>query len=105
MKTLKLVLIAAVVSFAMMSYADNSTQQVEKERIIRITLEQALTHHGLVCAMYQQLTPASLKLAKTGLYVATVKYSYRVFEIRGTKEAWAKFFRIKPGWEPITCQD
>jgi len=105
MKALKLVLIATVVSFAMMSYAgvdkENPAQKVEKERVIKITLRQALTNPGLVCAMYQQLTPAFLQVEQPGLYVGTVRYMHKLIEIYGTREAWVEFFRNKPGWVPI----
>ena len=104
MKALKLVLIATVVSFAMMSYAgvdkENPAQKVEKERVIKISLTQALTNPGLVCAMYQQLTPAFLQVEQPGLYVATVRYMRKLIEISGTREAWVEFFRIKPGGIP-----
>jgi len=105
MKTLKIALIAAVVSFALMSYAgvdtENPAQKVEKERIIKITLKQALTDPGLVCAMYQQLTPAFLQVEQPGLYVASVRYKFKLIEIYGTREAWVLFFRNKPGGVPI----
>ena len=106
MKTLRLVMIVTVVSFAMMSIAENSTQQVEKVNIIKITLEQAQADLALVCAMYKQLTPALLMVAdKQGFYSGRVTYNHRVFEIYGTREAWVKFFRYKTGWGPITDQD
>ena len=107
MKTLKLVMIAAIVSFAMMSYADNLPRQTQNEKIIKITLNQAMADRGLVGAMYAQLTPAFLQVEQPGLYKATVRYKHKVIEIHGTKAAWVKFFRTKPGPSPapIACQD
>ncbi len=99
MKALKLVLIATIVSFAFMSFAEKPTHP-SKDNVIKITLEQALTNPGLVCAMYQQLTPALLRVEQPGLYVGTVKYRFRTIKIRGTREGWVEFFRNKPTWAP-----
>ena len=97
MKSLKLVLIATIVSVAMMSFAERPTQP-PKENVIKITLEQALTDPGLVCAMYQQLTPALLQIEQPGYYVGTVRYRCKKILVVGTREAWVEFFRNRPGW-------
>ena len=97
MKTLKLIMIATVVSVALMSYADNAKQHVEKVRIIKVFLKQALTEPGLVCAMHQQLTPDFLFVKdKTDLYSAQVRYKHMIVEIYGTRKAWIEFFRKEP---------
>ncbi len=96
MKTLKSILIATIVSVAFMSFAGNPTHPPQENKVIKITLDEALTDPGLVIAMYQQLTPAMLKAEQPGLYIATVKYKFIKFEIRGTRDGWILFFRNRP---------
>lgn len=95
MKTLKVILIAAIVSVAFMSYAEQPVQSTVKENTVKITLKQALTIHELVLEMHQQLTPDFLKLEHPGLYDATVHYKKLSFKIIGTRGAWLEFFRSK----------
>ena len=52
MKALKLVLIATILSVAMLGYSTNDPRNAKKERIIKITLTQAMSDRGLVGAMY-----------------------------------------------------
>jgi len=98
MKTLKSILIATIVSVAFMSLAENPAHPPKENNVIKITLEEAMTDPGLVCAMYQQLTPALLKAEKTGLYIGIVKYKFIRYEIRGTRGEWEVFFHNRPKW-------
>ena len=97
MKTVKSILIATIVAVAFMSFAESPTHP-PKQKVIKITLEQAQTNPGLVCAMYQQLTLALLIPEQAGLYVGVVKYKFKRIEISGTREAWVEFFRHRPKW-------
>ncbi|MEN8224093.1 MAG: hypothetical protein ABFS05_01935 [Bacteroidota bacterium] len=94
MKNLKLVLVAAILSVAMISYAGIKPPQAHQ--VIKITLAQALTDPGMVAAMYAQLDPSFLKLEKPGLYSAIVVYNGNAYQIFGTRKAWLKFFVYKP---------
>jgi len=96
MKTLKSILIATIVSVAFMSFAENPAHPPKENNVIKITLDEALTDPGLVCAMYQQLTPVMLKPEGNGLYFGRVKYKFEIFEIRGTRDGWILFFRERP---------
>jgi hypothetical protein len=92
MKTLKLVLVAAILSFAMISYAgiDPSTQTAKK--VMKIELKKALKDPGLVNAMHAQLKISFLMVEQNGLYTATVRYNKVVYIIYGTRTAWVRFF-------------
>jgi hypothetical protein len=97
MKTLKFAMVAVILSVAMMGYADNWKNNYGKQRVIEITLKEALTHPSLVCAMYEQLTPAKLIPAPfAGYAVGVVKVRHIRFDITGTKDEWRKFFLNEP---------
>ena len=101
MKTLRFALIAAILSFAMISYA-GSTPTTPVKKVVHITLAQALTEPGLVAAMYEQLSMSFLKLEQPGFYSATVKYTGAIYKIYATREAWVRFFINKPVLVSVT---
>lgn len=94
MKTLKLVLIAAVLSFGMASMPAHSHNKALK--VINLSLAQAVQEPGLVNAMYDQLTMEFLKLEKPGYYTAIVKYNRNIYRIYAPRASWERFFRTKP---------
>ena len=93
MKTLKIALIAALVSFVAMSYAkvepDNNNKKIQV-----IALEQAVKNPGLVVAMKVQLNTEFLKIEHPGFYYAKVKYQNTTYVIYGKRQAWLKFFNL-----------
>ena len=106
MKTIKLLMIAAVVSVALMGNAENLLQKSDDVRVIKIGLRQAMHDPGLVFAMHQQLTPYFiLEQEKADLYAAQVRYQNKIFEIHGTQEAWIVFFRTEPGGVGVPITD
>ena len=104
MKTLKLTLIAAILSFAMVSYAGVNPPKHAK-KIVKISLTQALKEPGLVNAMHNQLSMAFLKLEQPGLYTANVKYNLNVYKIYGKREAWIRFFIGTPKPVPVSTKN
>ena len=90
MKTLKLAMIAAILSFAMISYAGVKPEHAKK--VVKITLTQALKEPGLVNAMHAQLKVRFIQVEPNGLYVATVRYNLVIYKIYGTRTAWVRFF-------------
>jgi len=95
MKTLKLAMIAAILSIAMISYAGVDPKPNAK-KIIKITLTQALQNPGLTAAMYDQLDMGFLKLEHPGLYSATVSFNKNVYKVYAKHKEWVRFFRNKP---------
>jgi len=104
MKTLKLALVAAIISFAMISYGGIKPAPTQAKKVVKISLRLALTEPGLVIAMRAQLKISFLKVEPQGLYVGTVKYNQVVYKIYGTRTAWVRFFLAqakKGGGTPI----
>jgi len=91
MRALKLAMVAAILSLAMVSYG-GIKPTVNAKKVVKISLRQAQTEPGLVIAMRAQLKMSFLKVEPQGLYVGTVKYSNVVYKIYGTRTAWVRFF-------------
>ena len=100
MKTVKLALITAVITFTTISIlnADGFTKKPPQKKIISITLLKAMQNPDLIIAMYQQLDPSFLKNNQP-LYTAEIKFQNYIFRISGTYIQWIMFFRNKPDWE------
>lgn len=92
MKALRLALVAAILSFAMVSYAGIKPTPVN---VVKITLKEALHDPGLQAEMRAQLKFNSLKVVKPGVYVGVVTYHKTVYQIHGTRTEWVRFFLSK----------
>jgi uncharacterized membrane protein YcgQ (UPF0703/DUF1980 family) len=93
MKTTKLVLIAALVSFALMSFAN--TQFGESSNVI--TLKYALTKSPIVNALYTQIHPAEfLKNEQSGIYTAHVRVKEVIYYVTASYKEWIDFFYEDP---------
>lgn len=91
MKNLRLAMVAAILSLAMLSYAGVKPSPTSKT-VVKITLKQAQTEPGLVIAMQAQLKISFLKVEKNGLYVGTVYYNNVIYKIYGSRTQWVRFF-------------
>ena len=100
MKTTKLILVAAFLSFAAMGYS-----QAESDRspfTARISLENAIQNPDLAAAMHQQLNPDMLKNDRAGrIITARVIVKRTIYVVYGTRGAWAKFFEKRPDTNPV----
>jgi hypothetical protein len=96
MKTLKLLMLATFVSFAMVSFAgiDQSATKLVYKQIINLTFEEAIQIQGLSMAMHQQLDGAFL-LFNQQSYTVEVEYMNRTVRITGTQAQWVWFFKSK----------
>ena len=92
MKTLKLTMIAAILSFAMISYAGVDPKPQQAKKVVKITLTQALKEPGLVNAMHAQLKMQFLQVEPNSLYIGTVFYTNVVYKIYGSRTQWIRFF-------------
>ena len=102
MKSLKLVLIAAIISFSMVTIANNTNSNLSNyitkptKNIINLTFEQAIQNPGLVIAMYKQVhidfRSVSANRHTITAYVVYMNYNIR---ITGTYAQWRLFFRSK----------
>ena len=94
MKNLKVLFITSLISLALLSYADNRPKQVKK--ITRIAIEQVNTVRGLPGAIFQQVSPAFLKIEHPGYYNAVVQHRGETYLVFGTRKAWLRFYSILP---------
>jgi len=90
MKTVKFVLIAAFVTFALMSFSED--HKVKVNNIVSISLEKAMESRGLVRAMYLQLDQSFINAEKSGYYTAEVTFRGNRYLIRGSYKQWELFF-------------
>ena len=91
MKTLKLAMVAAILSFAVISYAGIKPTPTAK-KTVKISLRLAQTNPALVKAMCAQLTFSKLKAVPKGPYVGVVHHREVVYAIYGTRTQWVRFF-------------
>jgi hypothetical protein len=92
MRTSKLVLVLAFVSFAAMTFADND--RMGKAPTVKISLEKAMRIKSLKTEMLQQLIPDFLSVERPGLYYASVRYRNTTYVIYGKYEEWKLFFDL-----------
>ena len=93
MKTLKLTILATILAFTMVSVANADGFKIRPaQKVINITLVQAIQIPGLVSAMYQQIDPNSLNTGQE-TYTFMVVYQDRHYRITGTHDQWIIFFR------------
>jgi hypothetical protein len=90
MKTTKIVLLIAILSFATLSYATVDPGPV----CVKIHLKKAMQNHRLVRAMYEQLDMSFLQVDQNGFYVARVAFNHSFYFIYGTYEEWISFFTM-----------
>ena len=93
MKTLKLVMLAALVAFTAVSMASSSGDSFKggSKKIYNISFQNAVKNPGLMIAMYQQVSPDIL-LDDKPVYVVFVLYHQTIYRITGSLAQWTKFF-------------
>ena len=96
MKSLKLVLVAAIVSIAMIGYAKDAKKPTAK-KAVKIELNDAVKSPRLVVAMFAQLELCKLKTVKPGYCCGWVTVGSIVYKVYGPQQAWIRFFRERPG--------
>jgi hypothetical protein len=95
MKTLKLAMVAALITCAMVSLASREEFKAKPKLIVATSFEQAMKDPGLVLAMRQQLNPSFLTVEKP-VYMVYVRYHSTFYRITGSREQWLKFFINDP---------
>lgn len=90
MKTTKVFLVIAILSFATMGFSQEKSSKSPLS--VKMTISQAQQNFNLVVAMYQQLDPGSLQNEPNGFYVAQVIFKSTPYLIYGTLNEWKTFF-------------
>jgi len=91
MKTVKFILIAAFVSFAMMSYSTIKADVYKPDP--KISINKAMMDRGLLDAMNLQISEDLIDVERDGYYFAKVKWDGRIVIIYGKLKDWEKYFR------------
>jgi hypothetical protein len=93
MKNLKVLFITALVSLAVVSYADKKPRNART--ITKIEVEQVFTVPGLAGAVFQATGPNFIKPERKTYHVY-VKCNKKLYYVYGSRQAWQSFFRIMP---------
>jgi hypothetical protein len=96
MKSRRLVIIATLVFFAIVSVANAGEVPGNKPggKVIDITLNQAMSNLGLVAAINQQVSINEVLNSTSIIYTAQVSYQDHLFQITGTHDQWISFFKM-----------
>jgi hypothetical protein len=97
MKALKFVLIALLVALTLMSLAsaEGFKSKPGSKKIVNTTFEKAVLNPGLLAAMYEQTDREEFLQHTQPFYIAEVTFESNIYHIRGTREQWIFFFRMK----------
>ena len=100
MKTTKFVLIAAILSFALMSFTTNEPCPFGSDPgsvAVKMSLRTAMQNPGLVLAMHAQIDRSILQGNDLKSYVAHVRYNRVSYTIYGSRAQWQDFFSVYIG--------
>lgn len=108
MKALKFGLVAVLLSFVAVGFADNDPQHTfGRATYIKISLEDAAASRSFARAIYEQVDPVLIAGEELNrLYYAKVRYGRGIFLVFGKYREWEDFFlregRIvgPPDWLP-----
>ena len=96
MKTLKLIMIAAILVFSVAGVADagglkSKPSVISTKKVVILTLEKAIQFPGLVAAMVQQINPLDILNNGNKSYTAQVIYQNVTYQITGSQQEWILF--------------
>jgi hypothetical protein len=94
MKSLKLVLVATVLAFAVVNMAHADGRHAKPIKAVNIVFAKAVTKPGLVVDMYKQLDPSFLKKPQP-LYLVKVVHNRVEYRILGNRLQFISFFKNK----------
>jgi hypothetical protein len=105
MKTLKSVLVAAIVALTMvsLSYAEGFKEKPKFRVVTNLNIEQAIKNPGLVRTMYQQISWQEVVGAHQHVYIGEVVFLGKTYRITGTLDQWKDFF-LMDGMPRANCQ-
>ncbi len=101
MKTTKLMIVAAIMAFATLGFANSESSSVNdpitivKQATVKITLRAAIQSPELVKDMRAQLSPDFLKTEQR-MYTVRVNHKNTAYFITGTYSEWVRFFSLEP---------
>lgn len=93
MKTLKFVLIAAFVSFAMMSFSTTILDVDKPDK--KIHVNHAMMDRGLLDAMNLQISEDLIEVERPGMYYVKIRFRGSFITIYGDLKSFQKYFRAR----------
>ena len=90
MKASRIVLMLALVSFALMSYAGIDVDRRHAD--VKISIVQASHNPGLSQAIYQQVERSIFHSERTDLIIVRVSYKKLTVIVYGTSDQWRRFY-------------
>jgi endo-1,4-beta-D-glucanase Y len=90
MKTMKLALVLAFVSFVAITFADNGTKR--QAVTTKMSIEKAMCIKSLKIEILQQVNRSLISEEKPGLYLARVRYRNNSYIIFGKYKEWKACF-------------
>lgn len=91
MKTARLALMLALLSFALVSFSTNERKAPVRSEV-KVSISKVNFDRGLVFAIYQQVDRSFLEVERPGNYIARVKYNKTVYVIYGSLREWEHFY-------------
>jgi hypothetical protein len=92
MKSLKSILLASVVAFAVVNMAHAKEFKAKPIKAVNIVFAKAVTNPGLVVDMYKQLDPSFLQKPQP-LYLVKVVHNKVEYRILGNRLQFISFFK------------
>jgi hypothetical protein len=94
MKTIKLMIIATLLTFSAVSVtnADGFRTRPKVKQAHYVTIQQAVQDPGLVVAMHEQVSPNILYFYLGPTLTVDVNYLKIVYRISGSRGEWVNFF-------------
>jgi len=93
MKTIKLVLVLAFVSFAVTAFASEQPSS-NPPLTVKISLEKALNDQAMAWEMMKHLNTDFLAVEKKGYYSTELMYRHNMYVIYGKYQEWMSFFEL-----------
>jgi hypothetical protein len=99
MKTLKLAIVTAMITYSMVSLGAKENKKTRLRHKMVVSFENAVQIPSLVMALYQQID-ASLPFNKQYTIIASVILEETLYLIPGSYDQWKQFFALK--WQYLS---
>ena len=95
MKTIRNILILALLTFAIVSPVNADGIQGKPKKEFKTTLNSMIRNHPeLVFPMYKQIDRSFLEVVEE-IYVVKFEYNGAIYQIMGSRQDWIMFFKSK----------
>ena len=99
MKTLKLAIVTAMITFSMVSLGAKEVKKTRLRKKMVLSFENAVQNPSLVMALYQQIDP-QIPFNQQYTIIASVILEETLYLIPGSYDQWKEFFALK--WQYLS---